>query len=229
MALKHEATIIGTLQYQIGDMKLVGYDISFTLHAIVEPANDLGWLLLNGASLSTTTYAGLFAKYGYSFGGSGASFSLPDFTDGKVPVPKGVSAFTTFAATGGEITHVMAAGELGAHSHPDTFSASASAHSHSGSASVGNTDGSHSHFTNTYLVASGGFGSSGGLAQDAQWNPVAVTSAAASHTHGFSATMNNNSSGNLNVSGSIGATGGGGAHNNMSPYQVAGGWLVRYR
>lgn len=37
-----------------------------------------GWLKANGASLSTTTYAALFAVIGYTFGGSGASFSLPD-------------------------------------------------------------------------------------------------------------------------------------------------------
>ena len=37
-----------------------------------------GYLKANGASLSTTTYATLFASIGYTFGGSGASFSVPD-------------------------------------------------------------------------------------------------------------------------------------------------------
>ena len=37
-----------------------------------------GWLKANGASLSTTTYAALFSVIGYTFGGSGASFNLPD-------------------------------------------------------------------------------------------------------------------------------------------------------
>ena len=37
-----------------------------------------GYLECNGASLSTTNYAALFAKIGYTFGGSGGSFSLPD-------------------------------------------------------------------------------------------------------------------------------------------------------
>lgn len=37
-----------------------------------------GWLLCDGASLSTTTYASLFAVIGYAFGGSGGSFNLPD-------------------------------------------------------------------------------------------------------------------------------------------------------
>ena len=37
-----------------------------------------GFLKANGASLSTTTYATLFAVIGYTFGGSGGSFNLPD-------------------------------------------------------------------------------------------------------------------------------------------------------
>lgn len=37
-----------------------------------------GYLKANGASLSTTTYATLFAAIGYTFGGSGSSFTLPD-------------------------------------------------------------------------------------------------------------------------------------------------------
>jgi len=37
-----------------------------------------GFIKANGASLSTTTYADLFAVIGYTFGGSGGSFSVPD-------------------------------------------------------------------------------------------------------------------------------------------------------
>ncbi len=37
-----------------------------------------GWLLCDGALLSTTTYASLFAIIGYTFGGSGGTFNLPD-------------------------------------------------------------------------------------------------------------------------------------------------------
>ena len=36
------------------------------------------YLLCNAASLDTTTYATLFAKIGYTYGGSGANFTLPD-------------------------------------------------------------------------------------------------------------------------------------------------------
>ena len=37
-----------------------------------------GFIKANGASLSTTTYANLFAVIGYTFGGSGGSFNVPD-------------------------------------------------------------------------------------------------------------------------------------------------------
>lgn len=37
-----------------------------------------GWLELNGASLSVATYPDLFAVLRYTYGGSGANFSLPD-------------------------------------------------------------------------------------------------------------------------------------------------------
>ena len=40
-----------------------------------------GWLLCNGATLSTTTYAALFAVVGYTYGGSGGNFLLPSMTN----------------------------------------------------------------------------------------------------------------------------------------------------
>jgi len=40
-----------------------------------------GFLLCDGTSYSTTTYAALFAVIGYTYGGSGASFLVPDLRD----------------------------------------------------------------------------------------------------------------------------------------------------
>lgn len=48
-----------------------------------------GWLACNGQSVSTTTYAKLFAVTGYAYGGSGANFSVPDF---RGVFPKGGGA-----------------------------------------------------------------------------------------------------------------------------------------
>jgi microcystin-dependent protein/non-homologous end joining protein Ku len=41
-----------------------------------------GYLFCNGASVSTTTYADLFAVIAYTYGGSGASFQVPFFNNG---------------------------------------------------------------------------------------------------------------------------------------------------
>lgn len=46
--------------------------------ACANPNAPVGWLICNGASLSTTTYANLFGQLGYSYGGSGSNFNIPD-------------------------------------------------------------------------------------------------------------------------------------------------------
>lgn len=43
-----------------------------------QSAVPAGWLACNGASVATATYPALFAAIGYTYGGAGASFSLPD-------------------------------------------------------------------------------------------------------------------------------------------------------
>lgn len=62
-----------------------------------------GWALCNGASKSTTdpAYAALFAVIGYSYGGSGANFTLPNLQN-RVPIGKGSATATdTLGETGG--------------------------------------------------------------------------------------------------------------------------------
>lgn len=54
-----------------------------------------GWLVCNGASVSTTTYSALFAKISYSFGGAGANFTLPNIT---APSSGGTTSYIIKAA-----------------------------------------------------------------------------------------------------------------------------------
>lgn len=44
----------------------------------IPPSN---WLLANGASLAVSAYPLLFAAIGYTYGGAGANFSLPNIAD----------------------------------------------------------------------------------------------------------------------------------------------------
>lgn len=97
-----------------------------------------GWLFCDGSSVSTTTYADLFAAIGYTFGGSGSEFNLPDargrarfgmdnmnnsvgtgggdasrLTSGSAAAVDG----DTLGATGGAEEHALTESELASHKH----------------------------------------------------------------------------------------------------------------
>lgn len=73
-----------------------------------------GYLTCDGSSLSTTTYAALFAAIGYTFGGSGASFNLPNFQNRK---PLGAYSSKLLGTTGGAETHSITTAEMPSHTH----------------------------------------------------------------------------------------------------------------
>lgn len=82
-----------------------------------------GWLFCDGAAVSRTTYAALFAAIASTFGdGDGSTtFNLPDI-QGRVPVGVGSGTGLTtrnLADTGGEEAHVLTVSELASHSHDD--------------------------------------------------------------------------------------------------------------
>ena len=122
------------------------------------PAN---WLICDGSSLDTTTYATLFAAIGYTFGGSGANFNLPSFAS-KFPI--GADATNALGATGGEATHVLTVAEMPAHPHPitdvaHTHTINQTAHAH-GISDPGHTHGVSNpghHHGGVYVNGSGAF------------------------------------------------------------------------
>lgn len=78
-----------------------------------------GWLLCDGSSVSTTTYATLFAVIGYAFGGSGATFQLPD-ARGRVAGGIGTGSGLTTRSLGDSVgaeTHTLITSEIPAHTH----------------------------------------------------------------------------------------------------------------
>jgi len=97
------------------------------------------WLLCDGSSVSTTTYATLFAAIGYTYGGSGASFNVPDLRN-KMSI--GVGTSYTLGSTGGNATTTLTVANLAVHSHNLYLS-----HTHDTDATHGHgfTQGAHHH------------------------------------------------------------------------------------
>jgi microcystin-dependent protein len=78
-----------------------------------------GWLMCDGQAYSTTTYAALFAVIGYSYGGSGATFNVPD-ARGRTSIGAGQGPGLTnrgLTGKGGEENHVLSANEMPYHNH----------------------------------------------------------------------------------------------------------------
>jgi microcystin-dependent protein len=128
-----------------------------------------GFLECNGQSVSTSTYAALFAVIAYTYGGSGGSFNVPDLTDRTI-VNK--SNTKNLAQTGGANT-VAPTGNIGGNSGNTTLS-SAQIPSHTHQSRIPN-------------------GQSSGFSGDGPGNRTTGTSGSSggggAHAHGLSATF----------------------------------------
>ena len=157
-----------------------------------------GWLLCDGTSYSTTTYANLYGVIGYTFGGSGANFNVPNLK-GKVVV--GIDAaqaeFDTRGETGGAMTHQHAASNSGntsvAHNHsidpPSTNSSNHDGHNHNITAHTHGA--SHNHADTIAVTIGGGSHTHGDNFATGTGSPNTVglsggattTAASVNHTH----------------------------------------------
>ena len=81
----------GDIWYDTSDAGGSGNPAGTVIYSASSTTVPAGYIKANGAGLSTTTYADLFAAIGYTYGGSGSSFNVPDlrgefirgFDDGK--------------------------------------------------------------------------------------------------------------------------------------------------
>lgn len=242
MSLVREATTKypGTV---VGDMKIAHYAISYTAGAITKPTNDPAWMLLNGAAISRTTYPVLFALFGTTYGaGDGSTtFNIPDLTEGQLPIGKGLSSFTTIGASGGEINHTLTTSEIASHGHGNTLAFGATgSHGHSVSAGLQSGVDSHSHSA-TDAETTTPLGPIASIGTSPFSNTAAVslsstnTGSAGSHSHTGSLTIDPNDGVGgdsaktvITKGGSVSNATGGSGHNNMQPYVVVGGWLVKF-
>ncbi len=137
------------------------------------------WVRCDGTSYATATYPALFALIGYTYGGVGANFNVPDFRDKQIT---GYSGTKTIASTGGAETHTIASANLPTHTHgAGTLAVSGGEHGHTW------TNGAPPRLPIADTKTAGAdafFAGSGALTTD-------VDSGSGSHTHTFSGSTDN--------------------------------------
>jgi microcystin-dependent protein len=199
----------------------------------VAPVN---WLLCQGQSLATTgIYAALFGIIGYTFGGSGANFNLPNL-QGRFPL--GVTGAAA-PSSGGNFSNTLALANLPSHAHSITDVA----HNHGINQSVhGHGDPGHAHSISdpghAHNVPRVLLGSGVNIQPGSGFNQVTdeVTSTNASGINATNAAGTGiqpaNANISLNASGTglstTNATGSGAAFNVVPPYQTVN-FIIRFQ
>ena len=81
-----------------------------------------GYLICDGTSYAASAYPQLSAVIGYTYGGSGGSFNVPDCR-GKALVgyKSGDANFGTLGASVGEAAHTLGVTEIPAHAHAEAI------------------------------------------------------------------------------------------------------------
>ena len=82
--------LIADYNLQIGSNKLAPGVMppSGSITNFAGSAAPVGWLITDGSSLSTASYAALFAVIGYTYGGSGSNFNLPSISSSPITIIK---------------------------------------------------------------------------------------------------------------------------------------------
>lgn len=204
-----------------------------------------GWLLCNGASVSSATYPALYAAIGHTYGGSGSSFNLPDARNKMVI---GAGSSYGLGNTGGSSTSSLSISNMPSHNHSVNinhghgFTQGSHHHSISGlSHSHAMSGGTHAHgadsATNygsfwgngtghTYVVGTGGvIGGidAGRMTATGDGTPVGMVAASGltgTYNTGSNITDTSSSVNDLTTSGAVAtsAIGDGSAFSTISPY-----------
>ena len=173
-------------------------------------AAPTGWLLCDGTSYGSATYATLFNVIGYTFGGSGTNFNVPNLKGRVVVGIDGAQTqFDTRGETGGTMTHQHAASNSGntsvAHNHlidpPLTNSGNHDGHNHNITGHTHTTD-DHSHSVNppeTGTSSAGGHSHSTGAPNSDGTAATGNTRNYATGAHGHNTSNTGSHSHNVNI------------------------------
>tara|TARA_Y100000114_G_C11743296_1_gene320206 strand:+ start:51 stop:842 length:792 start_codon:yes stop_codon:yes gene_type:complete len=196
-------------------------------------APNSSWLVCDGSAVSRSTYSDLYTvlQVTYGTGDGSTTFNLPDF---RARVPVGYNADTisgrsnrAIAATGGEESVTLATSELPSHTHSNSLS-NTGTDSVAQQTTVADTGHGHTISPNphkhTYSKASSGagaFSSTSGYPTNTSSDvDTGTTSLTVQTGNAVLNVTNPTHSHSVNVSLTNAAVGGGGAHNNIQPFQV---------
>ena len=148
-----------------------------------------GFLEAKGQSLTTTDYPALFNALGYTWGGSGSSFTLPDFRE-KFVRGTGNTNATAVGTTLGSDSVTLTSNQMPSHSHAIAHNHIMNNHAHSighGHGTVNSTtgsDGNHSHNYNASSV------NSDDSSHNHNLNAGTISNGTGTHNHNVNTTIN---------------------------------------
>lgn len=127
-ALGQDAVNLGFMQSAINSLQNAPTgSLAFYAGSVVIPTQVPGWLLCDGQEYSTSLYPTLFAKVGYTYGGGGSLFAVPDLRGralaglddmGGTPASRISGSWAvTLGGIGGSADYVLSLSQMATHNH----------------------------------------------------------------------------------------------------------------